>query len=109
MEKGGELVYVAKNGEVYHTNPFCTYIAPSVKKYKIAGNNEKYTINKKVYAVCKYCSMAAYENKGYIWIANYGDCFHKTSQCSAIRRTVFVKNKNKLEGMRECSKCADSR
>lgn len=108
VEEGGELVYVAKNGEVYHTNPSCTYLVPSVKKYKIEGNNKEYTLNGKVYISCKYCSMAAYEEEGCIWIANYGTCFHKTSQCSAIRRTVFVKNKNTLKGMRECSKCADS-
>lgn len=106
MEDGDELVYVTKYGEVYHTNQFCTYISPSIKQYKISGNHEKYIVNGKKYAACKYCSMAAYEKKGYVWIADYGDCYHKSSQCSAVNRDVFVKNKNKLEGMRECSKCA---
>lgn len=108
VEEGADLVYVTRYGEVYHTNQFCTYIAPSVKQYKIADNHEKDIVNGKRYAVCKYCRMAAYEKKGYVWISYYGDCYHKTSQCSAVNRDVFVKNKNKLEGMRECSKCAAS-
>lgn len=107
--KGENLVYVAKYATVYHTNRSCTYLSPSIEKYKVSGDKEQYTVNGKTYAPCRYCMLAAYEQKGYIWIARYGDCYHKNSQCSAIARTVFVKDKTALQGMKECQKCAASR
>lgn len=112
MYEGENLVYVTEYGEVYHTDRQCSYLTVKVEKVKKKdtdkGDGDKeFVWEGKTYETCHRCKNAQYEYDAYVWITKYGDCFHKTSQCSALQRVVFVKDKKNLEGVRSCSKCVE--
>lgn len=92
----GSVVYVAEYESVYHTNPQCSHIAirlvPASDTSLLAGKRQ-----------CKSCKN--YHQEG-SFVTLAGDCIHQNSQCSRIKRTVYMVDKNKTGGLPLCSRCA---
>lgn len=95
-ESEDEYVYVAENGVVYHRTRSCTYLLPDVKTSSIesAKNNG--------YKACKYCGGG----DGVVYITTDGECYHSSTACSRLRRTVSRQKLSEVS-LPPCSKCAD--
>ncbi|MBE5925896.1 MAG: hypothetical protein E7270_02930 [Lachnospiraceae bacterium] len=99
-EDDDSVVYITKNGKVYHTSKKCTHLLLSIKKIKYSQ------VNKKKYAKCKICISEDIENNEYVYITDTGDRYHIFKECSSLLRFI---NEIKLEeiGARKlCSRCA---
>lgn len=89
-------VYVAENGVVYHLTRSCTYLLPEIHI------SSKKTALENGYRCCGYCGAAAGDN---VYITSEGDCYHSSSNCSRIRRSVSRKKLSEVN-LPPCSKCA---
>ena len=89
-------VYVTDNREVYHVSRGCTHlllqIHPLTKK---AAVNEGYR-------ACAFCGKTAGD---FVFVCPEGDCYHGSSDCSGLKRTVRRVRLSEVEGLPKCSRC----
>ena len=101
-QESGEdrIVYVAKNGEVYHTNLSCSHICLS-----ISGEKATQIINSSRLQACEKC-IGKGEKPSRLYITVFGECFHSTLNCSGLKRSVTAVQLSKVKNMRMCTRCA---
>ena len=96
--RGGDYVYVAEYESVYHTSSQCTHIAirliPAKDASALAGKRQ-----------CEFCKNY---NEAGEYVSLTGDCVHQNPQCSRIKRTVYMIEKDKAGNLPLCSRCAKS-
>lgn len=99
-------VYVAKNGTVYHNVVHCTYLHLGIQDVS-AGELE--TVRNRsggIYKPCESCMKGSQAVEGMrLYITPYGDRYHRTDDCSGLRRTVRKVEKSEVGAMPPCSKC----
>ena len=99
------IVFVTKNGKVYHTSNICSHIRLSVKAvdYSIVGGMRNKGGAK--YYPCEYCARGGLS--GTVYITEDGNRIHKNKNCSGIKRTVISIKKSDAEarGYRPCERC----
>lgn len=99
-EGGGDTVYVAQYGKVYHTSLSCSHLTirltdPAQVK-KVLGDRH--------YRKCEKCIRAGQE-PSQLYYTKYGDCYHSTLSCSGLKRSVKAVKKSEISDMRICSEC----
>ena len=100
-----EIVYVAKNGSVYHRSRECTYLKPSVESVnKNAVGGLRNADGGKYYS-CGACIKGNMTNTMVVYITKYGNRYHGRRDCKRIKRTVFAVRLSETEGKNACSKC----
>lgn len=97
-----EMVYVTKNGEVYHKSLTCSYLQMD-RKVATEEIGEDLTVDGKTYRPCSYCVGENDELPGYVTL--YGDCYHTSPYCSRIYRVIFEIPLSEVGERRPCSKC----
>lgn len=101
----GEVVYVAETGEVYHINRYCTYLNPSVTGVKEEDLPSARNQSGGKYSVCPLCKPE--KGAGRYFVTNYGTVYHKSLECSGLKRTVYeVELRVAAATLRPCSKCS---
>lgn len=99
-------VYVAANGRVYHLDRECTYLRTHVQTCPAEEVGSKRNSSGGIYYPCESCCQAtAQSGKVTVYITSYGDRYHKTKQCSRLKRTVREVSKSKVGNLPPCSKC----
>lgn len=92
-------VYVAENGYVYHTSRSCYHISLSI--HQVSEDRLKTT-----YANLTECSICARSgNTGSIYVTEDGDRYHRSLDCSGLKRTVYRCRKDECAGYVLCSEC----
>ncbi len=101
-----EYIYIAENGTVYHTDIACTYLRLGIQS---VGSNDVDTLRNQSggkYKACESCmgeqSAADYS---FVYITPYGARYHRTKDCSGLRRTVRRVLRSAVPGLPPCSKC----
>ena len=89
------IVYVAKDGVVYHESRSCTYLMPDVRSCSLNAAKLK------GYGKCRYCKGAV---SGTVYVTADGEKYHTSRNCSRLRRTVYSKRKSEVT-LPPCSKC----
>lgn len=101
-QDGERLVYVTPNGEVYHMKKGCSYLRLSIR----AVTKDELTIlrnqDREIYDACKACDGAS---KNTVFITDYGNCYHASLRCSALRRTIEVIPISQVGARTKCKKC----
>ncbi len=99
-------VYVAENGTVYHMDIACTYLRLGIQS---VGADVVDTLRNQSggkYKPCESCmgeqSAADYS---FVYITPYGARYHRTKDCSGLRRTVRRVLRSAVPGLPPCSKC----
>ncbi|MDE6963280.1 MAG: hypothetical protein K2P30_06590 [Lachnospiraceae bacterium] len=105
-ESGGTkevYVYVTKTGSRYHLSVQCTYlgIRPSAASYDEVGGLRNLSGGK--YYACQRCKPA---KGGIVYLTKDGQAYHGRSDCSALKRTVYMIPLGEADGYGACSKCA---
>ena len=97
-----QYVYVAKYGEDYHSCIDCPYLAPSI--HAVAGNEvaNKRNADGSRYRACRYCHPT---KKQVVLITDYGECYHSSRSCGALKRTISRISIHEVGGLRPCPKC----
>lgn len=104
-----EMVYITEHASVYHTNPLCTHLRLSTKS--ISSSLIK-TIRNKYggkYRECEACFNQGDPIPGTIYITDQGNCYHKNTACSALKRTVSKVPRSKVSHLSECKRCQSSK
>ncbi|MBO5565062.1 MAG: hypothetical protein J5935_05550 [Lachnospiraceae bacterium] len=102
-EEDEETVFITESGRVYHRERSCTYLMPSL--HGIAASDIAAARNESgaKYYPCESCHPA---KTGTLLITNEGNRYHRSKDCSAIKRTVReVKLSSVVNRMPPCSKC----
>ena len=98
-----DMVYKTVNGTVYHTNPDCSYLNPSIEaisKKRIVSHRN---FGGESYNARELCGIST---SGTVYITDYGNRYHKDISCSGLRRTILLVPKEAVEGDACCVKCA---
>lgn len=97
------LVYVAKNGTVYHTARNCSYLNPSVEAVSIEMISQLKNAEGKSYAPCGSCSWNKYQ--AVVYVTSQGEHVHGSLKCSGLKRTIYTVHLSEVGGKGKCSKC----
>lgn len=98
-----DVVYITKNGTVYHENKSCTYLKMTVSAVtEDTVSMERNNDGGKYYecSECKDCN-----HTGLVYITNFGDRYHYSASCSAIYRDIIEIKRSEIGDRKACSKC----
>lgn len=99
----GVLVYITKNGSVYHTDRNCRYL--NVTVHSVPTDQIGLVRNKSGgrYYACEKCESKIVGNE--LYVTDYGECYHTSKNCSSIVRNILKVPLAEIGGKRKCSKC----
>lgn len=100
------LVFVTKNGSVFHRSLVCSHIKPTIRLVMREEVGNKRNKKGEKYYACEFCGKKKM-NRAYI--TEYGNRFHSEKNCKGLRRTIrIVTLKNaREEGYGRCKKCGN--
>jgi hypothetical protein len=104
-----EMVYITENASVYHTKELCTHLRLSTKSI---SSSMLETIRNKyggIYRECETCFNQGDSTPVTIYITDQGNCYHKNTACSALKRTVSKVPLSKVSHLSECKRCQSSK
>ncbi len=105
-EDNDTIVYVAENGTVYHTNRSCTHLILSIKKTSLQKISTLRNENGGKYYPCEICGNDSTSN--IVYITEQGDRYHKNSECSGLKRTIYAISIHEVGNRKECYRCSQS-
>lgn len=109
-ENSGEerVVYITPHGQVYHSSLDCRYLALSIQSVPAGVITEKRNQDGEVYRKCENCYLN--ESEGLadeeVYITNYGNRYHRSLECIALKRSVQMVFLSETQGKKPCEGCA---
>ncbi len=100
-----EIVYITKNGTVYHNSKNCTYLHMSISAVNENEVSKERNENGGKYYPCSDCAEC--DHTGLVYITEYGDRFHYNVNCSNIYRDIQEIKKSEAGNRKPCSKCGN--
>lgn len=97
-----EMVYITKNGTVYHKDRSCSYLNPSVQLVKREDVTVLRNNSREKYYPCESCGG----NSATVYITNDGNRYHDKISCSGLKRTIYCVSLSEAEERSSCSKCS---
>lgn len=104
-EKDTEIVYVTKNGAVYHTSLLCTHLKLSTREILSSELDKQRNYKGGKYYACEYCARKKKKPEK-LYITLEGDRYHYKSDCIGLRRTVTEKKLSEVT-LPICSRCRE--
>lgn len=101
-DSGGRKVYVTDSGTVYHTDPDCSHLKVTVIPVTEDGLKSARNKSGSKYRKCPYCGSA---DTGHRLVDPYGECWHTSLNCSALKRSVNTVTLDECGSLRECADC----
>lgn len=103
----GMTVYVAETGTVYHTDPNCSYLHPTVRSVPGESILHLRSLDGSRYHACELCHAPdTLSADARMYITDYGNRYHTDPHCSGLKRTVQTVLLSEVGSLHECSKCA---
>ncbi len=100
-----DWVYVAQNGAVYHQDRNCSHLALSIRAVNAAQIEGERNADGGRYSACEKCVRGSAAGQT-VFVAEDGDRYHSSRQCSGLRRTVFAMTRREAQvKYRPCSRC----
>ncbi|MDE5908708.1 MAG: hypothetical protein K2H52_08235 [Lachnospiraceae bacterium] len=95
-------VYVTKTGSKYHISYDCTYLRVQVRSVDYDNLSSLRNQAGEKYYACLRCRPP---KKGIVYITEDGNRYHGQSDCSALKRVVYMIPLGEADGYSACSKC----
>lgn len=102
-----EIVYITKNGTVYHKDQYCSHLKVIIEKVSESQVESCRNDSGGKYYRCEYCGGK--KAGGIYYLTKYGDRFHSSIDCGALKRDVKAVPISKVEGRRACLTCGGSK
>lgn len=96
-----EVVFVTDTGSVYHSSRSCSHLKVTIKDYPANQADKLRNSSGGKYYPCEYCKGKA---GGRIYLTNFGDRYHSSVSCQALKRSVQAIPKSKIN-LPPCKDC----
>lgn len=101
-----QIVYVTDHGLVYHSSLNCTYLNPSVKGVFVTEVDGLRNEAGGKYYPCETCKdKGIFGNQ--VFVTSYGTRYHRSLECSQIKRNIHAVPLEEVHGLGGCSKCVE--
>ena len=97
------IVYVTKNGEVYHTTLSCNSIKSQISQIPIKNISSFRSKDGSKYYPCAKCKGV--EQGKVAYITPFGNRYHKKINCSELKVDVYAVKLSEVKGKRKCKLC----
>lgn len=97
-------VYVTRTGSRYHMSSNCTHLRIQVKSVSFSILPECRNQTGEKYYPCERCHPSA---QGQVYITDDGNRYHGQSDCSSLKREVYVIPLGEAGAYSPCQKCAN--
>lgn len=99
-----KMVYMARYGNVIHTDLSCSYLSLSI--HQVPGAQAVKLHNKygQSYHPCESCSRGK-APAGVVYVTEEGTRYHNQATCSRLKRTVRLVPESEAGACRPCSRC----
>ena len=101
-EEEDRIVYIARNGMVYHTSPQCSYICVRIRDQQRIRD----IIRQSAWKACAHCVRKG-SIPGSVYLTAGGSHYHYRLTCSSLKRTIRAVPYREVRGMRKCSRCIE--
>lgn len=102
------VVYLAKNGTVYHKSNDCTHLLLSIEIVSFEKLDSYRNENGGKYTRCSNCMKGVETEQGrMVYIARQGGHYHSTKACSGLKRTVRKVFLSDVDKMDPCQRCGN--
>ncbi len=98
----GTYVYVTPSGTKYHTVESCTYLRVKLRTIKADELGNLRNASGEIYKPCEVCEPTG---DGLYFYTKWGNRYHINSDCSALKRTVYLIPISDVGSRTACSKC----
>lgn len=98
------MVYVTDYGIVYHADMNCSYLDLSIKTVDEKELENLRNQSGSIYKECSSCDHYSNVNSK-VYITDYGDKYHKSLECSGLKRNIYAISLTDVHGLGGCSKC----
>ncbi len=98
-------VYVTTNGTVYHRDKDCIHLTIAIQECRLEEIPELRNLDGAKYYPCELCGTGYTDAKCYI--TPYGDRYHSTKECSALKRIIRTVLLEDVKDMEECEDCGN--
>ena len=106
LTKEQELVYITKNGKVYHVTKECTHLSLKISKIGVIELKIKRNCYGQVYNRCSICVNKKGTLGSEVFITEDGNKYHNSLMCSGLLRNIITVEKSKVKNMPPCSRCS---
>ena len=100
-----EIVFITRNGEVYHKSRNCKHLNISVRQIGKSQLKKRRNDSGGKYYPCEYCGSKKSGNT--IYITDSGDRYHTTVTCSGLKRDILAVPLSKAGNRKPCSNCGN--
>lgn len=97
-----EYVYITPTGSKYHFSQECTYLMVRIQAVKSWEIDDIRNGSDGRYYPCERCRP---QREGLLYLTDWGNRYHGASDCSALKRTVYIVPLFKAGDRTACSKC----
>jgi len=105
IEKKSNLVYITKDGDVYHTKEDCPHLNLGISRVKYGELQDKRNMYREIYKNCGTCGKEEYTNEEYIYITEAGNRYHVSLSCGSLTRNVLCLDLSQIKDREECKTC----
>ncbi len=96
VDEYDRYVYVAENGEVYHSDRNCSHLLYSIR---LSNYDDAVSAG---YDKCHYCGNEAAD---WVYVTDEGYKYHSTLNCGGLKRTVYRIKISEAGGLPKCQRC----
>ncbi len=100
--KQEQYVYITPSGEKYHLSENCTYLRVQLQVVSVEEIQSLRNADAEIYRPCETCNP---KGEGICYYTKWGNRYHGTSDCAALKRTVYLVPLSQTGGRTACSKC----
>lgn len=99
----GDKVYMTEEGSVYHLYADCSYIDVKLEAVPFQNLEKLRNADGHIYYPCESCKP---ESSGVVYISRYGERYHASKNCKAIKKNYRMVSLEEAGNRKLCSKCA---
>ncbi len=99
-----DIVYVTDTGSVYHIDYQCSHLQLSIHTELAEQLESVRNAEGEKYHSCAICKPDASE-EGMVYVTKHGNHYHKTLNCSGLKRTIYAIPRSEVVGKGVCDRC----
>lgn len=100
--KQEQYVYITPSGEKYHLSENCTYLRVQLQVLSVEKMESLRNADGEIYRPCETCKP---KDNSVCYYTKWGNRYHGTSDCKALKRAVYLVPLSQAEGRTACKKC----